>query len=221
VIGNYTYSFFDDQTYADFEMEVLNSVTIGRKYLLFLTDRTVIMDLDIGGKTYYMQETVFGAFEYHNRTIIIKKDAGVFKAYRYLSSDSKRRDMSVITKDFFDGSLVASKEYRKISVNGTGAWGIAVYIDDSMKLTFDYKNGATIFLPSGTHGKRISFSVSSKGYAKIRSISYEYSILDDGYTTIPIPKKSSDHCELSVGGEDGRAYHVAFKWNSNCILFQA
>ena len=222
-VGNFTYNYFDEQTYDDFEVKFLNSTIIGRKYLLFLTGRTVVLDLELGGKTYYLDETVHGAFEYHNDTVVIKEDAPhseTYQAYRYVASNSARRNISMITKDYFDGSLVHDKEYRKITINGSGRWGIAVYIDDIQRFTFESKNGSTIYLPSGTHGKRISFSISSVGYAMIRAIAYEYEVLEDGYTTVPNPPIHKEHCEISFGGENGTAWYMAFKWNPNCPAFK-
>ena len=182
-IGNFIYDHFSEEDYDSSGFTILNSAVMGRSYLLFLNGRTVIVDFESGTtKTYYMNETVLGAFEYHNELFIINKDS-VFRAYRYLESYAPRRDLSYLTKDFSGGDLTLNKAYRKIHINGAGAWGIAVHVDNRQVFTFDSSQGDTIFLPAGITGKLISFSISSNGYAKIVSLAYEFDVLGDGYPT--------------------------------------
>lgn len=183
-IGIAIYNDFTTETYDDFSFGLLGAISIGRKYMLFLSGRTVIVDLQYGLKIYYMIEAVLGAFEYHN-TLIVSKDsgAGVTKNYQYTTSNAPKRDMNYTTKDFADGSLIIDKSYRKVSINAEGNWSVMVFVDSKNVFEFDHTKGNTIFLPSGIHGKVISFKIKSKKHAKVLALQYEYEILSDGFKT--------------------------------------
>ncbi len=220
-LGSFTYDFFTDETYDGTNFEIYGSLAIGRRYFLFLKNRTVVVDFERGLQIYYMTETVYGGFEYHN-AMIVSKDVGVGlrKWFRYQPSFVEKRNISYITKDFSDGSMLISKNYRKININASGKWGIVVMVDGNKVFDFDYTNGDTIFLPSGTQGKYISFSISSDKYAVIKALQYEYEVLEDGFMTVQKPTVLPTHCALSVGGASGEDYHVAFKWNIDCTIFK-
>ncbi len=187
-ISRFTYEYFTDETYADIDFEILGSIAIGRKYMLFLTDRTVVVDFETGVKVYYMKETVLGAFEYHNTMIVSMEDeTSTKKNYKYAPSFAQRRNLKYSTGDYSGGSLIEAKAYRKINVNAEGKWGISVTVDGKNVFTFDYTNGQTILLPAGITGRLISFSISSDGSSKIKAIQYEYDVLKDGFRQIAIP----------------------------------
>jgi len=219
-VGSLTYDYFlpGAETYDDFTFNVINSFRLGRRYLLFLTGRTVVMDMESGFITYYMREEVLGAFEYHNEIHVIKKVGADYKPFKYIASFAPRRNMSYITKDYFDGNMTQEKDYRKIHVNATGKWGIAVYVDSSLVFDFDSSQGSTIHLPAGIHGKMISLSIRSEGYTVIKAIDYEYEPLRQGYTTVAPPMPP--HCEQTFGGINGTAWHMAFTWSATCPAFK-
>ncbi len=223
LVGNFEYNSFDKETYDTVSLDILNSSVVGRRYFLFLSGRTIVLDFENGLKTYYMEEEVFGAFEYHNDMMVIKESIDVttnFDVYRYLVPYAHRRDLSYITKDYSNGSLTRDKAYRKVHVNGTGKWGISVYVDTIFKFSFDHSNGDSIFLPAGTHGKLINFSIKSDGWTEIKSITYEYDELEYGYATVPLRIDRIIPCDLTVGGKDGTEYYTAFTWNSDCSMFK-
>ena len=223
-VGSFTYDYFTTETYDDFRFNVLYAYVIGRRYFLFCTGRTVVVDFTNGIKTYYMNETVLGAYEYHNDLVVIKdfyNDVIVksdLRAYVYLKSNAARRDMSYLTKDYSMGSLTTEKDFRRLHLNAAGKWSIVVTVDNRAVFAFDHSQGQTINLPSGTHGKLISFSIKSKGYAKIKSMSIDYDILRDGYREKIIEAPIDEHCENSIGGENGSAWHLAFPLKANCTL---
>ncbi len=210
-IGASIYDDFTTETYDNFNFTTVGSIAIGRKYYLFLAGRTVIVDFEESIKTYYNTESVQGAYEKNNQLIIIKDG----KLYNYLPDFAGFRDLSYQTKEATDGEITRDKAYRKITVNGSGAWGVAVKIDNQTKFEFTNVNGDTIYLPSGIYGKRISFSISSKGYARILGISYEYEPKQIGGRKVAIIDR---HCEISVGEEDGTAFHVAYPLKETCIV---
>ncbi len=210
-IGTNIYDDFTTETYNNFEFNTVGSISIGRKYYLFLSGRTVIVDFEDGVKTYYNVETIDGAYEKNNQLIVIEGG----KLYDYLPNFAKFRDLSYQTKEAINGEITRDKTYRKITVNGSGNWCIAIKIDNQTKFEFTHADGDTVFLPSGIHGKRISFSISSKGYAKILGISYEYEPKSIGGRTIAA---INHHCELSVGDQDGTAFHVAYPLKETCIV---
>ena len=227
-IGSFTYDYFTDQTYNDFEFGEIGAITIGRKYMLFLKGRTVVVDFEFGLKVTYMDETVWGAYELHNNLIVIQDipvtqpgiPPGKYHPFRYEESNAYQRNISYVTKDYFGSSLNQEKEFRKIHVSGKGKWKIAISVDDKFAFDWDYSKGSTIHLPAGTHGKRISFSIGSEGYVVVRAITYEYQDLGFGYNTVAPPPLIDTHCEKSVGGVDGTQYLVNFKWNKDCIIFK-
>ena len=185
-VGAFDYNFFATETYANFAFPPLSAVASGRRYVLFLEGRTVIVDLEGYPKTYYMQESVQGGFELHNELVVCKLGAANsgLDAFQYIESYAPRRNLSYVSRDFSDGSIITEKSYRKIHVNGKGHWGITIHVDGVSKFSFDYTNGNSIYLPSGTHGKVISFSISSVGFALVKAIQYEYEILESGYNTV-------------------------------------
>jgi len=72
--------------------------------------------------------------------------------------------------------ITREKVYRKVHVDGDGSWSVEVLVDNVVVHTISYTSGDWSYLPSGIHGKRISFHVLSSGYAKIRGISYQYEL---------------------------------------------
>ena len=219
MLGREYYDSFTTETYDSFNFDILGAIGIGRKYYLFTNTRTVVVDFEYGMKIYYMEETIYGAFEYHN-TLYVVQDIGGKKIYEYLKSFSNYRNLFYFSKDFSNTELTREKEYRKISVNATGKWKISVRVDGSVRFEFDHTNGQTVFLPAGIHGKLITFIITSEGYARLKALEYEYDPIKIGYNTVkkdPIP---DDHCERSVGGEDGKGFYLNFAWNPNCTIFK-
>lgn len=169
-IGTLQYDSFDTETFSSFYFNVLNSIVAGRKYYLFLTNRTVVVDFEFGVKTYYMKETVEGAYEKNNQLYIISTG----KIYEYLKSNPPYRDFSYTSKEYSNGELTRKKTYRKINVHAKGKWTIAIMINNQIVHTLDYTNGDNQHLPAGLHGNTISFIITSTGYTKVKGISYEY-----------------------------------------------
>ena len=225
IIGDFTYDYFTSETFDQFKFDVIGSTVIGRRYLLFLTGRTVVVNFETNLKVTYMDESIFGSFELHNELIVIKDDkvgtnTDKYSSFVYVTSNAYRRDVSYITKDYVGNSLNIEKEYRKIHVNAEGKWHIAISVDGANVMYWDYMRGATIHLPAGTHGKRISFTIKSEGYVVVRAITYEYQELGFGYTTVEKPPVPQQHCENSVGGDDGTGFYVNFAWMPNCTIFK-
>ncbi len=221
-IGNHAYDMFTTETYQDVDLTIQGALAIGRKYFLFLNGRTVVLDFDNNFVLYYMTERVLSAFEYHNKLIVVKKDpdSGQNKNYQYLPSNAYHRDIAYTTRDFSGGTLTSNKNYRKVNVNADGDWGIMVMVDNKHVFSFDYVNGQTVLLPAGTVGKTISFKIASNGFAKIKSIEYEYDMNEDGFRQVIKPYPHLDLCGNSVGDEDARSYHVAFPWKPECHIFK-
>ncbi len=221
MLGREYYDSFTTETYDNFSFDIIGSLGIGRKYYLFTTGRTIVVDFEYGMKIYYMDETTHGAFEYHNTMYVIQDPENTGKEiYEYLKSFSKYRNLFYFSKEFSDTELTRDKAYRKISINASGKWAIDVRVGRTIVYSFSYENGQTVFLPSGIVGKTISFIFKSEGYAEIKALEYEYEPLKVGYTTIGKPALEDHHCDLSVGGDDGKAYYLNFKWNPDCTIFK-
>jgi len=173
IIGELTPDDFTTETYDTIDYQMRASIVSGRKYYLFLAGRTVVVDFEFGVKTYYMAESVDGAYVKDNQLFAIYDS----KVYDYFPrSASLYRNMNYISRAMSDGHLTREKTYRKIHVNGTGKWEIKVKIDDKIVYTMGYGQGSWVHLPAGLHGKTISFGVTSDGVAKIKAILYEYSL---------------------------------------------
>lgn len=169
-IGSLTYDDFTTETYDNFLFTVNNAIAAGRRYYLFLTGRTVVVDFEFGVKTYYMKETVEGAYEKNNQLYIISGG----KIYDYYKSNPPYRNINFTSREFTNGEITRKKSYRKITVFGDGKWEIAVKIDKRIVHTISYADGNTHYLPAGSDGNVITFMISSDGYAKIKGLSYEY-----------------------------------------------
>jgi len=180
IVGSSAYSDFGTETYDGYSFDIKNSLAVGRKYYLFLTNRTVVVDFETNIKTYYMKESVDGGYVENNQMMIIKDS----KIYNYLTFSTDYRDIKYITKDLSDGELTREKSYRKININGSGNWEITVYVDGQSVFIFDYTQGNTIHIPSGIHGKVINFQIVSDGYALINALAYEFDYLKTGYKTV-------------------------------------
>lgn len=171
-IGNLSYDNFGDDTYDAYNFEINNAIVSNHRYCLFLNGRTVIADFTNGLKIYYMTETVEAAYSKNNDLFVVK--GGL--VYEYLPSFSIYRNIVYRMGDFDNGDATTTKSYRSIKINAIGKYKIHIFVDDENIMQLETSKD---FLPSGSRGKMISFLIESNGYAKIRSISYEYDILKE------------------------------------------
>lgn len=171
-IGSLQYDSFTTETYDSFSFDINRAIVSNHKYYLFMDGRTAIVDFEDSMKIYYMSEAVDTAYSKNNSLFVAVSNT----VYEYLPSFGAYRNVIYRTGDFDNGDLTQSKNYRYIKVNGTGTYKITVFIDDKHIMDFETEKS---FLPSDAYGKRISFLIESTGYAKIRSISYEYTHLKD------------------------------------------
>jgi len=170
IIGSSEYDDYTDEDYGDFGYEINNAVTSGRKYYLFMSGRTIVVDFEMGVKIYYMAEDVKGAYIVSNQLYTIENS----KIWDYIQPTTSYRDLNYFTKKYTNGEYTRDKTYRKIHVKGSGTWEIVVMVDDVEVYTFDNTQGSKVHLPAGIYGKSIYFDISSTGYAKINEISYEF-----------------------------------------------
>lgn len=167
IIGSLNYDNFGDDTYTSFDFAIKNAIVSNHKYYLFMTGRTAVLDFETDLKIYYMTESVDAAYSKNNNLFVSM--AGL--EYEYFPAFSTYRNISYRTGDIDNGSATLIKSYRYIKVNGTGTYKIHVFVDDVNIMQLETEKD---FMPHGTRGKMISFLIESNGYAKIKSISYEY-----------------------------------------------
>jgi len=172
-IGSKTYADFTTETYDNFTYETTNAIVSDRRYYLFLTGRTVVVDFEFEPKTYYLTDNILGAYTRDNQLYVIEGT----DVYNYLDAPTANyRNLEFVTREYTDGKITREKTYRKIHIDGEGSWSIDVLVDNVKIHTLSGSDSMWGYLPSGAHGRRISFRVTSSGLVKIRGISYEYEL---------------------------------------------
>lgn len=171
-IGSLSYDNFGDASYDSFTYAIQNAIVSNHKYFLFMDGRTAIVDFETGLKVYYMTERVQAAYSKNNNLFTITD----LQVYEYLPSFGIYRNIVYRTGDFDNGDATRMKSYRSIKVNATGTYKIHVFVDDVNIMQIETEKD---FLPSASRGKMISFLIESNGYAKVKSISYEYDLLKE------------------------------------------
>lgn len=166
-IGSISYDSFGDETYDSYNYEINSAIVSNHKYYLFMNGRTAIVDFESGMKIYYMTETIDAAYSKNNNLFVVTGGT----VYEYLPSFSTYRNIVYRTGDIDNGDATKLKSYRSVKVNATGTYKIHVFVDDANVMQLETDKD---FLPSGTRGKMIGFLIESNGYAKVKSISYEF-----------------------------------------------
>jgi hypothetical protein len=171
-VSSLSYDDFETGTYDAYSFTINHAIVSNRKYYLFMNNRTAVVDFTEGVKTYYMSETINSAYSKANSLYVI---AGT-DVYEYMPSFSNYRNLVYKTGDLDNGNATRVKNYRYIKINATGAYKVTVIVDGQTIMSSEQEKD---FLPANVYGKLISFVVESTGYAKIKSISYEYELLKD------------------------------------------
>lgn len=175
-VGSMAYDDFVDSTYNDFAYDIKQAIVSDRKYHLFTTGRTVIIDFENDVEITYMTEAVETAYSKGNSLYVGILENSVINEYEYLPDFSTYRNIAYRTGDISLGDITFLKEFRSINVVGEGSFTVQVVIDSTT--TIDLSE-AKQMLPSGTRGHTIGFVIKSTGYAKIKAIRIEFTQLKE------------------------------------------
>ena len=172
VLGSTTYNNYTTETYDDYVFNINTSIVSNRKYFLFMSGRTAIVDAENALKVYYMEDNITAAYSKNNSLYVGMSN----DVYEYYPDASTYRNVEYKTGDIDNGNMTKVKHYRYLKINAIGTYSVSVFVDGKLICTQTTEKD---FLPTDTYGKYISFLIESTGYAKIKSISYEYSELRD------------------------------------------
>lgn len=172
-VGTTTFADYTTETYDAFTYTIQDAIVSNRKYFLFMSGRTAVVDVETEPKVYYMEDNITASYSKSNSLYVA--DAGG-TVYEYYPTASTYRDITYRTGDIDDGDMTRVNHYRSLKIHATGDYSVSVYVDGSFVSTVTTEKS---FLPRDTYGRYISFLIESNGYAKIKSISYEFTSLKD------------------------------------------
>lgn len=174
-LGSLSYDDFGGSTYNSYSYDIQRAIVSDRKYFLFTTGRTVMIDFENGVRITYNTESIVTAYSKANNLYVGIQNT-TLDEYEYLPDFSTYRDIMYKTGDLADGDIGLLKEYRSVKVVGTGVFTVSAVIDGNITIPLTEKKQ---FLPSGTRGNTIGFVIKSTGYAKIKAIRYEVTPLKE------------------------------------------